>query len=198
MSISAVLPAIWSILVVVAGVIMFAARTGPDEAASNISKWIKCLGWRRIPPSLRDPKIDRIVSRWAALALIGLILIFAIGVLIYLETPEQPATQRPQVITQGSRQIVYINGGADFEDNDTADKLLLVETVRDKPTTIRLTKTPRIDQKITVTDNGGIAIYAPITVFGNGNKIMGLDKYVMKVDHESHPFTFTGSNWIVE
>ena len=102
------------------------------------------------------------------------------------------------VIMQGRRQIVYINGGADFEDTDTADKLLLVETVRDKPTTIRLTKTPRIDQKNTVTDSGGIAIYAPITIFGNGNKIMSLDKYVMNVDHESLPFTFTGRNWIAE
>ena len=106
--------------------------------------------------------------------------------------------RRLEHLTTTGRQIVHINGGDDFEDKDMADKLLLVETVRDKPTIIRLTKTPRVDQKITVTDTGGIAVHAPITVFGNGNKIMGLDKYVMNVDHESLPFTFIGSNWIAE
>jgi len=126
----------------------------------------------------------------------------AVGIIVasfeaYDDRAAQVRKLQTQVIAQNSRRIIYINGW-DFEDNDTADKLLLVKTVRDKPTTIRLTKNPRIDQKITVTDKGGAANSAPITVLGNGNKIMSLDKYVMNVNRESLPFTFTGSDWIVE
>jgi hypothetical protein len=72
-----------------------------------------------------------------------------------------------------------------------------VDTVKGKPTIIRLTKNPRVGQIIIVTDKGGISIYAPITVFGNGTKIIGLDKYVIQVDHWSAVFTYTGDDWIV-
>lgn len=102
-----------------------------------------------------------------------------------------------QVLTS-SRQIIHIKSGENFEDSDTADKLILIDTVKDKPTTIGLPKNPRIDQTITITDKGGIAIYAQITVFGNGNKIIGLDKYVIQVNHLSAAFTYTGSDWIVK
>jgi hypothetical protein len=101
-------------------------------------------------------------------------------------------------VSTSSRQIIRIKSGENFEDNDTADKLILVDTIEGKPTTIWLSKTPRVGQTITINDKGGIAILAQITVSGNGNKIMGLDKYIMQVDHSSVSFTYTGSDWIID
>jgi hypothetical protein len=52
---------IWIFLTGLIGLIMLFARTGPDDATSNLSKWITWVGIHRIPGWLRS----RVADKWA-------------------------------------------------------------------------------------------------------------------------------------
>jgi hypothetical protein len=58
---------------------MWAARTGPEQAISNLSKWATLVGVRHIPAWLRDRTIDRIVYRWGWVAIVALVVIGVFG-----------------------------------------------------------------------------------------------------------------------
>jgi hypothetical protein len=131
-----------------------------------------------------------------------LLTICALGFIVAsFEAFDDKATQlrelEKQVLTN-SRQIMHVTSGADFADNDTTNKLFVVATVPGKPTMIELTKSPRVGQTITISDEGGNANSSPISVLGNSNKIIGMDKYTLNVNHGSVRFTYTGSAWIVD
>jgi hypothetical protein len=188
--------AVWGTLTSAVGALMAIARTNPEEVRSNLSKWAEWMGIHQTPAWFQLRSVDQLVFRWAARAFVVLLFIGAAFTYAIWSGIALPVPITSQVVTN-SRQIIHIKSGEYFEDNDTADKLLLVETVQGNPSTIGLTKNPRIGQAITVNDKGGMAIYAPITVLGNGNKIIGLDKYTIQVDHLSVTFTYTGSDWII-
>ena len=55
------------------------ARTGPDEAVSNLSKWLERGGLHRIPGWLRARVIDKWAIRGAMLAMAVLLFVGGIG-----------------------------------------------------------------------------------------------------------------------
>jgi hypothetical protein len=61
-------------LLAIASLVMALARTPPNDAASNLSKWIDWVGLHRLATRLRSPAINRIVFR------IGLI---SMGILLF-------------------------------------------------------------------------------------------------------------------
>jgi hypothetical protein len=67
--------AVWAALTSTVGVVMALARTGPDEAKSNLSKWIEKFGLRWLAARLRSPLIDQRVFRAG---------LFAMGVLLFI------------------------------------------------------------------------------------------------------------------
>jgi hypothetical protein len=78
----AILGTLWTILTFAAGVVMFAARTGPSEAGSKLSEWATFLRFRNLPWWLRDRKADQIASRYALYALIFLLIVGVVAAAI--------------------------------------------------------------------------------------------------------------------
>jgi hypothetical protein len=71
--------AIWGCLTGTVGLIMAFARTGPDDAASNLSKWLERAGIHQIPNWLRARQADKLVYRWAMLVMAALLFVGGIG-----------------------------------------------------------------------------------------------------------------------
>ncbi len=90
--------AIWAAFTGTVGALMGLARTPPDVAVSNLSEWARKIGFHRIPGWLRDRRADEITYRWAARALVALILVGIVGVGIYL-TSSRTALTIPSVLT---------------------------------------------------------------------------------------------------
>jgi hypothetical protein len=82
--------ATWSALTGLVSVIMALARTSPDDAVSNLSKWAKRAGLHDIPQWLRNQRADEIAYHWAKISLIVLITIGALGGGAYFLTPSAP------------------------------------------------------------------------------------------------------------
>jgi hypothetical protein len=55
---------LWKISTVILGLVMFAAQVGPDEAVSNISKWMP-TGLESLPTWLIAKSADRLLFLWA-------------------------------------------------------------------------------------------------------------------------------------
>jgi hypothetical protein len=72
------------------GLIMFAARTGPAEATSNISKWLVWMG-TPIPRWLSTP----IVDHWATRVSIGLLVVAGILFCSWVYTNVQAPSGKP-------------------------------------------------------------------------------------------------------
>jgi hypothetical protein len=72
---------------------MWAARTGPEEAASNLAKWAELVGVRRVPAWLRDRSIDRLVYRSAGVAMIAFVAIGIVGVVYNILVRDVPKAQ---------------------------------------------------------------------------------------------------------
>ena len=62
---------LWAVATTLVGLVMFAAQIGPDEARSNLSKWVEKAGIHSIPRWLRSRKADRFVLRWGKWALVA-------------------------------------------------------------------------------------------------------------------------------
>ena len=67
---------------------MWAARTGPEQAVSNLAQWVTLFGIHRISVWLRDRTIDRIAYLWARVAMILLVVIGILG-LVYAEQAKE-------------------------------------------------------------------------------------------------------------
>jgi hypothetical protein len=78
---------IWGAVVATVGLVMAFARTGPDEAASNLSKWAEKVGLHNAPRWLRSKAADRLVLRWGKVVLVLLALVgfCAGGILFFRE-----------------------------------------------------------------------------------------------------------------
>lgn len=68
-----------AILVAVASFVINLARTPPDVAVSNLSRWAETMGIHDVPAWLRRQKADEIAYRWARRVLIVLVAIGIIG-----------------------------------------------------------------------------------------------------------------------
>jgi hypothetical protein len=71
--------AIWAALIGTAGLLMAFARTGPDEAVSNLSRWVEYIGFHRIPAWLRARNADRWAYRGGMLAMAILLFVGGMG-----------------------------------------------------------------------------------------------------------------------
>jgi hypothetical protein len=94
--------AIWAGVTGTLGLLMALARTPPDEAASNLSRWLEWTGLRHIPGWLKDRAADRWVFRYG-LGMMG-VLLFLGGMLfdnwtrspiIVNPLPPSPPSSRP-------------------------------------------------------------------------------------------------------
>ncbi len=70
---------IWTILVALAGLVMAFARTGPSEAASNLSRWIEWCGGHRISAWLKAGSADRWLYRSGMVAMAVLLFVGGMG-----------------------------------------------------------------------------------------------------------------------
>jgi hypothetical protein len=74
--------------------LMFAARTGPEEATSNIAKWVDWMGIS--PPRwLTERSADRWASRTAVLLFIAGGIIFCAWIYARAQSPTPPVNQGP-------------------------------------------------------------------------------------------------------
>jgi transcriptional regulator with XRE-family HTH domain len=87
--------AIWGCLTGTVGVVMALARTGPDEAVSNLSKWIEKVGLHRLAFRLRSPVTDRRVFRAGLIAMATLLFIGGVGVGMWLNSSGLTAPPTP-------------------------------------------------------------------------------------------------------
>ena len=69
---------LWGALATLASLVMAMARTPPDEARSNLSKWALSFGLRNPPDWLENVSADTIARRWAARTM-ALLIGIAIG-----------------------------------------------------------------------------------------------------------------------
>jgi hypothetical protein len=92
------IPGVWVFVTGLVGLVMVFARTGPDEAASNLSKWIEKTGLHRVATRLRSPSVDRRVFRGAAIAMAMLLFIGGMGVGQWLNAaaPTLPVARPPK------------------------------------------------------------------------------------------------------
>src|SRR5271166_5951195 len=65
--------AVWAAFIGSVGALMAIARTSPEDAFSNLSKWAERFGVHHIPNWLRDRRIDDVVFRWSRYAFVVLI-----------------------------------------------------------------------------------------------------------------------------
>jgi len=101
--------AIWAAVTGTLGAVMAFARTGSDEAVSNLSKWLEKAGIHRIPQWLRERSVDRWVLRYGSSVMVGLLFV---GGMVFqswwmkpvLNVQSPPITARSQtgVIPQSS------------------------------------------------------------------------------------------------
>jgi hypothetical protein len=70
-----VLGGVWFVLTSIVGGLMYASQVGPDQAASNLSLWVKKFGIEDPPQWLKQKSADRKVRRWALIALGCLLVI---------------------------------------------------------------------------------------------------------------------------
>ncbi len=78
---------IFGALLGIAALLMAFARTPPDDAISNLSKWAKWAGIHHVPTWLRNRAADITVIRWAYI--LSAIMI-AGGLIIYFIEPAPP------------------------------------------------------------------------------------------------------------
>src|SRR5262249_10306772 len=64
----------WFVITALVGAVMFVAELPPDQAVSNLFVWAERLHIP-VPVSWQLPSVDRVVSRWAKLALTILLLV---------------------------------------------------------------------------------------------------------------------------
>jgi hypothetical protein len=76
--------------------VMALARTGPDEAASTLSKWADRIGVKHVPAWLRDRGADRVVFRWAGVATVVFLVAAIWGLRAYFTAPT--TTVSPTVV----------------------------------------------------------------------------------------------------
>jgi hypothetical protein len=69
--------AIWGVLAGGSGVVMALARTGPEDAKSNLSRWAEWVGVGRIPSWLLARSVDQAAYRWGK---VGLFFLASLGV----------------------------------------------------------------------------------------------------------------------
>ena len=87
--------ALVSIFIGCASLIMAFARTSPEDASSNLSKWVDKLGFRKLAAWIRDRKSVYLVYRWARIALIIAVALAALGVGAYRLTASAPDWSTP-------------------------------------------------------------------------------------------------------
>jgi hypothetical protein len=75
--------AIWAALTGTVGAVMALARTPPDDAVSNLSKWAVWAGLHHVPEWLRNRRADDIAYRWASISLVVLIIVGVLGASYY-------------------------------------------------------------------------------------------------------------------
>jgi hypothetical protein len=80
------------------------ARTGPDEAVSNLSKWLEKAGIHRIPQWLRERSVDRWVLWYGSWVMAGLLFVGGMVFQNWLSKPvlnvqSSPITARSQIGT---------------------------------------------------------------------------------------------------
>lgn len=93
------------------GLVMFAARTGPLEATSNISKWMAWMG-APTPQWLSTPTADNWAKRFAILLLVIGSIVFCAWVYGQAQTQSLPRISAPNnqgIVTNGQRGDNYIN-----------------------------------------------------------------------------------------
>jgi hypothetical protein len=79
------------ILSALGGVLMFGARTGPEEASSNLSKWMAWMGIRRPPTWLTDPPAVHWSKRVGVLSVIAAAIVFSAWVYGKAQTNAPPS-----------------------------------------------------------------------------------------------------------
>jgi hypothetical protein len=84
------------------GLVMLFARTGPDEAVSNLSKWANKLGFHRISAWLRTRRADQLVFHWSLVAMGALILAWLGGVIYIFLSPAPVPTPGPSIALPAS------------------------------------------------------------------------------------------------
>ena len=119
--------------------------------------------------------------------------IFFFGTGCYIKYTHPDKTPTSIHLTSTS---IHLASGQSFEETSTSDVTIYVDHGEDKPTTIRLPRNPIDNQTVEINDEDGIAASYPITVLGNGNKINGLDSFVLSVNHYSVPLTYSGRGWV--
>jgi hypothetical protein len=71
---------VWVFITGLVALVMVFGRTGPTEAALNLSKWIEKTGFHRLAAMLRSPTVARRVFRVAAALMVVLVFIGGVGV----------------------------------------------------------------------------------------------------------------------
>ena len=74
------IPGVWLFITSIVGLVMLFGRTGPAEAASNLSKWIEKTGLHRLAATLRSPSVARRLFRAATISMGVLLFIGGVGV----------------------------------------------------------------------------------------------------------------------
>jgi hypothetical protein len=82
------LVAVWVILFGLTSLVMLFARTGPDEATSNLFKWTTRLGLNRLAERLRPLWLDKTAFNYGLIAM-G---VLGVGLVIFLSSGYPPAT----------------------------------------------------------------------------------------------------------
>jgi hypothetical protein len=84
--------AVWAGVTGTAGLVMALARTPPNEAASNLSKWLEWIGFHHIPRWLRDRAADRWVLRYGLVMMAILFFVGGIGFDNWVRPPIVPTS----------------------------------------------------------------------------------------------------------
>jgi hypothetical protein len=92
--------------------------------------------------------------------------------------------------------VVDVPSGTIYEAKKS-DGYVIINTVPNKPTTIKLPATPQKGYRIKITDGNGYASTSAITVIGNGNTIDNLPEVAINADSESLSLIYTGTKWII-
>ena len=97
--------AIWAAVTGTLGAVMAFARTGPDEAVSNLSKWLEKAGIHRIPQWLRERSVDHWVLRYGSWVMAGLLFCGGMVFQSWLSKPVLPVQSLPITVRSQTDQI---------------------------------------------------------------------------------------------
>src|SRR5271170_6055605 len=133
-------------LLAIAGLVMALARTPPNDAVSNLSKWIDWVGLHRLATNLRSPSIDRRVFRLGLISMGILLFIGGVGIGMWwtagtnISISEEIARAKTQQSADDQKQMATIQSdlrtamaGQEVADRQLAEAQKTISEIRNLP-----------------------------------------------------------------